>query len=748
MFILRKLLFLVIVANAEISDVDNSDRNYVCYVCACSADRRIVDCSKRSLTNIPDGISEKVTNLNVSNNEILLFPQNLNKLVNLISLDLSGNQISHMPENALENLTSLELLNLSRNNFDTWMNLNPNDVLQTATNLKILDLSYNKFQTLENLANQELLISSSLETLILDNCEITSIHGRSPLSGLINIRVLKINFNPLSRIQGLVSPTLKSLYVSNCQLSSINQNELSYLPSLVYLQLSYNYDLILPISSTSPVSISLRYLDISFCNIMQINLAGFPNLRKALLSHNVIRYLESNNFINNSKLEYLDLSYNNIGSLKSDTFRGLGILKYLDLSWNEIANIPENSLLQMPSLTHLKLRRNYLTRVGHLKSTSVAILDMSYCEINTIGKDSLEDWQSLVDLDLSHNLLSNIPDSISSNTLKYLNLNYNRISAVSNNTFFMLPRLTGLGVIGNRFTAIWSKSYFDFNPYLERLDLGDNMWRCDCADGNMFDFYEFVTLEPNKKEESYNLICNSPVNLVGQTWLEACYFTWNPSDKVANADSLLWFLVIMIVGLALCLLLVNGIRRSMNRRLASMQAERERQVEEARERLRQLRMRAEQEALCNTPDPRDLVAPPSYDEALSMPKLNISCQSLCEEGTGKKGRRKGRRKTKSSGDLLEETERNGDLPTVDDFELTETSDTNRRRRRRRPRKFGSHEIAELDQSPGVSRRRMSEYGAIGDDSVTIEVEAELERPLRSRNRRCSIDDDEPRESDF
>lgn len=690
----------------------------------------------------------QVTNLNLSFNEISTFPQNLNRMNSLITLDLSGNRLSSIPANALENLTALELLNLSRNNFDTWLNLNPNDAIQAATNLKILDLSHNKFRSLGNLANQELLISPSLETLILDNCEIASVHGRSPLSGLINIRVLKINFNPLSRIQGLISPTLKSLYASNCQLNSIDHNELSYLPSLLYLKISNNNGFVLSSLSKTLISSSLRYLDISYCNTMQLNLSGFPNLRKAIVSHNVIRFLESNNFVNNSKLEYLDLSYNSIGSLRVNTFHGLGMLKYLDLSWNEIANIPEDALLEMPSLTQLKLRRNYLTRVGHLRSTSISILDMSFCEINTIGKDSLEGLQSLIDLDLSHNLLSSIPDSISSNTLKYINLNYNRLSFVSNMTFFMLPRLTGVGVIGNRFTTIWSRSYFEFNPYLDRLDLGDNMWRCECSDSNMFDFYEFVTLEPSKKEESFNLICNSPVNLVGQTWLEACYFTWNPSQKAANPDSLIWFVVVMVVGLALCLVLVNGIRRSMNRRLATLQSERARQVEEARDRLRQLRMRAEQEALCNAPDPRDLVAPPSYDEALSMPKLNVSCQSLCEEGTGKRNRRKGRRKTKSSGDLLEETERDGDFPEVDDVEANDTVNNNRRRRRRRSRKYGSHEIAELDQSPGVRRRRMSEYGASGNNSVTIEVEAQMERPLRPRNRRYSIDDDEPRESDF
>lgn len=686
--------------------------------------------------------------LNISNNEISIFPVSVSRFYNLVTLDAAGNRLSELSETALFNLTTLEVLNLSRNYFDSWLDINPNEILQPTTNLKIIDLSRNKFKTMGNLANQELLISSSLESLILDNCDIDSIHGRSPLSGLNNLRVLKLNFNPLLRIQNLISSTLKSLYVSNCQLSTLNHNEFMYLPSLIYLKMSHNNRLELSDSAYNLFSDSLKFLDISFCNVLQPNLQGFPNLRKALINHNMVRSLRSNEFVNNTKLEYLDLSYNNIGSLKSDTFRGLNMLKYLDLSWNEIANIPEDTLLEMPSLTQIKLARNYLTKAGHLKSTSVSVLDMSSCEISSIGKDSLEGLQSLVDLDLSRNLMSHIPDSISSNTLKYLNLNYNRITFINNYTFFMLPRLSGLAVVGNRFTTIWRKSYFESNPYLERLDLSDNMWRCDCADSNMIDFYEFITLEPNKKEESYNLVCNSPSNVIGQTWLEACFFSWNPSEMSTNPNSLIWFLIVMIVGVSLCILLTNCIRRSMKRRLAAIQAERERQITESRDRLRQLRMRAEQEALCNTPDPRDLIAPPSYDEALSMPKLNASCHSLNETGSGKGRRKRGKRKTKSSGDLLEETERNGDVPVLDDYELSETNDEDRRRRRRRVKRYGSHEIADLENSPGARRRRMSEYTVEAGDSITVEIEANLEPSINPPNGRAARDDNALRESNF
>ncbi|XP_011561863.3 insulin-like growth factor-binding protein complex acid labile subunit [Plutella xylostella] len=736
---------LCLTAVAGTLDYEDNDPGGLCNVCLCSEDLVSVDCSSLGLTDIPPGGSSKVQRLNASNNEITSFPRNLNRFPNLGTLDLSGNQLSTLPADALFNLTNLDLLNLSRNAFEVWLNLNPNEVLLLATSLRVLDLSNNRFTSLGNLENQELFVSNSLEILILEKCAIATIHGRSPLLGLSNLKVLRLSHNPLRRIHSLMSSTLRLLDVSNCQLSYIHHDSLVSLPSLITLQMSHNFRLVLATTTETLLSDSLRYLDISYCNVMQPSLEGFPNLRKAYISHNMVRYLTSMEFVNNTKLEYLDLSYNSISSIKRDTFRGLLKLKYLDLSWNEIPALPEDALLETPELSQINLSRNYFTKVGHLKSLSVTVMDMSQCEISMIGKDSLEGLQSLIDINLSRNLLSHIPDSISSNTLQKLNLNYNRISAVNNYTFFMLPRLTSLSVTGNRFTTIWHKAYFQSNPYLDNLDLDDNMWRCDCSYNNMYDFFEYVTLEPNKKEESYKLICNSPSELFGKTWFDACYMTWVPGQQTMNADGVVWFLFSVIVGLTLVFLVVSAVKRSMKRRLEAIQAERERQVEEARDRLRQMRIRAEQEAQCNAPDPRDLVPPPSYIEALSMPKLNTSCYSLNEAGSGKSKKRRGRRKTKSSGDLLEETERNGDVR--DEFEMVENTDDRRRRRRRRSAKYGSHEIAELDQSPGARRRRMSEYEA-GADSITVEVEAEMERPLRPRNRRNSIDDDEPRESDF
>lgn len=61
----------------------------------------------------------KLLNLNISNNEFSVFPDKLYTFESLVTLDISANRLRELPGNALQNLTALELLNLSKNNFES-----------------------------------------------------------------------------------------------------------------------------------------------------------------------------------------------------------------------------------------------------------------------------------------------------------------------------------------------------------------------------------------------------------------------------------------------------------------------------------------------------------------------------------------------------------------------------------------------------------------------------------------------------
>lgn len=60
MFGLRasSVLLLFLFAGAEVIDFD---KNELCYICTCNYDGSSVDCSRKGLTDVPDGTYDKVT---------------------------------------------------------------------------------------------------------------------------------------------------------------------------------------------------------------------------------------------------------------------------------------------------------------------------------------------------------------------------------------------------------------------------------------------------------------------------------------------------------------------------------------------------------------------------------------------------------------------------------------------------------------------------------------------------------------
>jgi slit protein 2 len=81
----------------------------------CTCEDSIIRCSSRQLTQFPD-IPLDTTELYLDNNQISeLLPEKLNKLVNLVKLDLSQNNLTFIDSNTFSELKKLSTLILSYN---------------------------------------------------------------------------------------------------------------------------------------------------------------------------------------------------------------------------------------------------------------------------------------------------------------------------------------------------------------------------------------------------------------------------------------------------------------------------------------------------------------------------------------------------------------------------------------------------------------------------------------------------------
>ncbi|MDO8584339.1 MAG: leucine-rich repeat domain-containing protein [bacterium] len=111
------------------------------------------DLSNRGLTAIPQSVftRKEITTLDLSNNQLANAPQaEIRQLVNLVTLDLSGNKLTGLPAE-LGQLRKLETLDVSNNSL-TGLPLE----LGNLTQLRILDVSNNPYSVkdLEQIASK------------------------------------------------------------------------------------------------------------------------------------------------------------------------------------------------------------------------------------------------------------------------------------------------------------------------------------------------------------------------------------------------------------------------------------------------------------------------------------------------------------------------------------------------------------------------------------------------------------------
>ena len=154
-------------------------------------------------------------------------------------------------------------------------------------------------------------------------------------------------------------------------------------------------------------------------------------------SHNKLNNLMDFAFLDYGDLEYLILSENEIELVDSRAFHGLTCLKKIDLSYNNLNYIAPSIFSDNPVLEIVSFRGNPLAYFPDsppiLASLSIIYLDLSSCTLTSVNSDTF----------------SQLPN------LRILNLNSNRLRE------FSLDILNTLTDLSN-------------------VDLGNNMWKCDC----------------------------------------------------------------------------------------------------------------------------------------------------------------------------------------------------------------------------------------------------------------------------
>ncbi|XP_053978648.1 leucine-rich repeat protein SHOC-2 [Hylaeus volcanicus] len=577
---------------------------------------RTVMCARQGLEAFPENISDVVEQLNLSNNLLTDITSDINRLIDLQYLILSKNRLSSLPED-ISNLKSLKKLDLSWNQIHTIVDISS---VRQLPALKFLYLSKNPLSSLEDLVN------GGLEVLSVTHCEIREFSNTS-LDGLPALTTLSLAGNPLKFIQKARSPKLRWLDMSDCLLNFLSPDTFSGFPELEELRMANNPTLVYSTRHETLTHSNLKRLDVSRCNLDRPGLHGLPSLVHARLTRNSIRLLPDRIFAKNRQLGFLYLNTNSLESLNASTFEGMVELQVLDLSANNLETIDPLAFHENIELKQLNLSYNNLQEFPNLTS-AVMTLDLSSNQISKLSQNFLTGMPKIKSIILTENRLETIPSPLVSTTLKNLDLRRNRLVEVDNNTFLRLPQLIRIDLSGNRLTEAMSPNIFRNNPGLNIIKLGDNPWRCDCKE--LAHLFNYLTELP-AKTLSTSLICQTPANMSGYSWESACFDAWNgPFNKDRS-----WGFVLIVI---LTVIVLSGSFISFRHMIRmKRRALDQRQQLEALRLLRRRRVHTErqrEERVERQPEPRihplELLGPPSYEEAIQMPRLARSLDNLDE----------------------------------------------------------------------------------------------------------------------
>ncbi|KAL8589961.1 hypothetical protein ACOMHN_024048 [Nucella lapillus] len=281
----------------------------------------------------------------------------------LQELDLSDNRLKVISQGAFSGLSSLRLLNLSRNDFDTL-----GSCLEPLVSLQQLDLSYN---IIHHLPPSTLHAQSSLRYLRLDGNKFRSLDGDT--------------FHALS--------FLTELRIQNCSISVISESFLSTFPRLRVLDLSNNRLKYFPSFATFKKVGQLQHLYLQDNRLLQLERSQFDGLRMVTLS----------------------LAGNNIGALAPEAFSGLEV-KDLDLSQNKLMELSGESLQPLAHrLQSLNLAYNPIRVLKPEMFKNLARLErlnVSACSVKHIPAEIFSTLYNLRTLDVAQNHLTNISKAL------------------------------------------------------------------------------------------------------------------------------------------------------------------------------------------------------------------------------------------------------------------------------------------------------------------------------------------------
>ncbi|XP_041328227.1 toll-like receptor 7 [Pyrgilauda ruficollis] len=442
------------------------------------------------LAGIPQGLPATLTLLSLEANHIFSIQKaSFSELGNIEVLYLGQNCYYRNPCNVSFEIEETAFLGLKKL---TILSLKSNNLTQVPPNLsstlKELYIYNNRIQEIQE---QDLSGLPNLEILDLSGncprcynapypcipCPKSSIHIHSKaFDSLENLRILRLHSNSLQSIPSSWFKNIKNLkeldLSQNFLVREIGDAQfLTFLPSLVQLDLSFNFEL----KVYSPfLHLSTTFSCLS--NLETLRLKGY--VFKELRAQDLHPLLSLRN------LTMLDLGTNFIKVADMTVFEEFPALKFIDLSVNKISpssgesnfcGFCSNAGISVEQYSRQVQQEMHYFRYD-VYGRSCRSKDVEVSSYQSLVKEDCLNYGKTLDLSRNNVFFVNPSDFQGLRSLKCLNLSGNAISQTLNGSeFSYLSELKYLDFSNNRVDLLYQTAFKELK-LLEILDLSNNKY--------------------------------------------------------------------------------------------------------------------------------------------------------------------------------------------------------------------------------------------------------------------------------
>lgn len=408
-------------------------------------------------------------------------PEGLAACKNIVTLDVTDNQIEVLPQNALATFTSLQTLDLTANLVRSV------DFALPCT-LESLVLSFNPELDLKSIWTREL---PNLKQLKVTHCRIQRLPEEIPPWSR-TLESLYLDGNHLIEIPAVLKhfSSLTELSLHGNKIEKIDNLNLPQ--PLKTLNLAFNE--LVEFGSGNHLNVNLLCVQANLFRTFPENVLNLEDLRTVLLSKcNIEGVID---VVLPSNVAGIDLAGNNIEGFSERFISSLAQVSGLNISGNRITELPD-CFPENHSISHFFCDNNMLTSLppSLLQARRIEVFS---CVGNRLESLSGMNMPRLVSLNLSFNNLKELPDEFRVCTsMTDMNISFNQLTDLpkslggcrklmiliaASNRFERVPRvifafsqLKTLVLSGNRLTNL-SQSFGSFF-FLKTLDMSNNHFR-------------------------------------------------------------------------------------------------------------------------------------------------------------------------------------------------------------------------------------------------------------------------------